>query len=319
MSVTPTGLPHEATRAERGWLARFLASDLVWSFRHSPVAIGALAITLVLMAASAAAPWIAPHDPFDLTTFSLVDAEYPPSWLEGGDPRYLLGTDTQGRDLFSLILYGSRISLVVGVFSILLAMVLGVCIGLVSGYVGGRIDAVLMRIADIQLSFPAILIALLVDGLARATLPGEMREQYAIYVLVFAIGISKWVLFARTVRGSTLVERGKEYVQAARIMGRPTAVIMFQHVLPNCLGPVLVIATINLALAVLTEATLSFLGVGLPPTSPSLGTLIRIGNEYLFSGLWWITIFPGLTLVVLVLAVNLLGDWLRDALNPKLR
>ena len=308
-----------SARDARGWLARALGSDIVYSFRRSPVAIGASLVTLVLILAAALAPLIAPHDPFDLTTFSLIDAEYPPSWLEGGDPRFFLGTDTQGRDMLSMILYGSRISLVVGFCSILFAMVLGVSIGLLSGYVGGKLDAFLMRIADIQLSFPAILIALLVDGLARAFLPGETREEYATFVLVFAIGISKWVLFARTVRGSTLIERGKEYVQAANIMGRSTLVIMFQHVLPNCLGPVLVIATINLALAVLTEATLSFLGVGLPPTSPSLGTLIRIGNEFLFSGLWWITLFPGFALVVLVLAVNLLGDWLRDALNPKLR
>ena len=300
-------------------MAGALDSDIVHSFRTSPVAITATVVTLVLIAAAIAAPLIAPHNPFDLKTFSLIDAEYPPSWVEGGDARFLLGTDTQGRDLFSLILYGSRISLVVGFCSILLAMTLGVCIGLISGYVGGKLDAFLMRVADIQLSFPAILIALLIDGLARALLTGETHEEYAIYVLVFAIGISKWVLFARTVRGSTLVERGKEYVSAARIMGRSPLVIMFHHVLPNCLGPILVIATINLALAVLTEATLSFLGVGLPPTSPSLGTLIRIGNEFLFSGLWWITIFPGVTLVVLVLAVNLLGDWLRDALNPKLR
>jgi peptide/nickel transport system permease protein len=304
---------------EKSWIARVLASDIVYSFRKSPIAIGAFAVTLFMVLSAAFAPLIAPHDPFDLTTFSLIDAELPPAWMEGSDPRFLLGTDTQGRDLLSMILYGSRISLVVGVCSIIFAMVLGVSIGLLSGYVGGKLDAFLMRVADIQLSFPAILIALLIDGLARAFLPDETREQYAIYVLIFAIGISKWVLFARTVRGSTLIERGKEYVQAAHIMGRSRMVIMFQHVLPNCLGPVLVIATINLALAVLTEATLSFLGVGLPPTSPSLGTLIRIGNEFLFSGLWWITIFPGIALVMLVLAVNLLGDWLRDALNPKLR
>jgi peptide/nickel transport system permease protein len=304
---------------EQGFLARFLASDILYSFRRSPMAIGAFVVTLALVLSSAAAPIIAPHSPFDLTSYSLLDAEYPPAWLEGGDPRFLLGTDTQGRDVLSMILYGSRISLTVGFLSILFAMVLGVSIGLLSGYVGGTLDAFLMRVADIQLSFPAILIALLVDGLARAFLPGQTREELAMYVLVFAIGISKWVLFARTVRSSTLIERGKEYVQASLIMGRRPLVIMFQHVLPNCLGPILVIATINLALAVLTEATLSFLGVGLPPTSPSLGTLIRIGNEYLFSGLWWITIFPGVALVLLVLAVNLLGDWMRDALNPKLR
>jgi len=305
--------------AQPGWFKRAADSDIFYRFKRSPIAIGATALALTIMLAAAFAPLIAPHSPFDLTTFSLIDAEYPPFWVEGGDPRFLLGTDPQGRDELSLILYGARISLVVGFCSIVFAMTLGITLGLISGYMGGAIDAFLMRIADVQLSFPAILIALLVDGLASAFLPEEIRDESAIYVLIFAIGISKWVIFARTVRGSAMVERNKEYVQAARIMGRRAWFIMARHVLPNCMGPVLVIATINLALAVLTEATLSFLGVGLPPTSPSLGTLIRVGNEYLFSGLWWITIFPGLTLVLLVLSVNLLGDWLRDALNPKLR
>ncbi len=302
-----------------GWLARAADSDIAYSFTRSPVAMGAAAITIILITAAALAPWIAPHSPFDLTTFNLLDSELPPVWMEGGDARFLLGTDSQGRDLLSLILYGARISLVVGFCSIIFAMVLGVSLGLVSGYYGGPLDAFLMRLADVQLSFPAILLALLVDGVASAFLPEHVREAAAIYVLIFAIGISKWVIFARTVRGSAMVEKHNDYVSAARIMGQPAFFIMIRHVLPNCLGPVLVIATINLALAVLTEATLSFLGVGLPPTSPSLGTLIRIGNDFLFSGLWWITIFPGATLVILVLSVNLLGDWLRDALNPKLR
>jgi peptide/nickel transport system permease protein len=307
------------TTASPGWLARAADSDIAYSFTRSPVAMGAAALTLLIMLAALLAPWIAPHDPFDLTTFNLLDSELPPVWMEGGDARFLLGTDSQGRDLLSLILYGARISLLVGFSSIVFAMALGVTLGLLSGYYGGPLDAFLMRLADVQLSFPAILIALLVDGLASAFVPEHAREGSAIYVLIFAIGISKWVIFARTVRGSAMVEKRNDYVSAARIMGQPSAFIMFRHVLPNCLGPVLVIATINLALAVLTEATLSFLGVGLPPTSPSLGTLIRIGNDFLFSGLWWITIFPGATLVLLVLAVNLLGDWLRDALNPKLR
>jgi len=300
-------------------IRRVYQSDVAFSFRQSPVAIGAAVVALILIAVALLAPWIAPHDPFDTRTFSLVDAELPPFWIAGGDPRFPLGTDTQGRDLLSLILHGTRISLAVGFFSLVFAMAVGVTVGLVSGYAGGATDAFLMRIADVQLSFPAILIALLIDGLARALIPDGLRENLAIYVLIFAIGISKWVQFARTTRGSTLVEKNKEYVQAARIIGRSPFVIMVRHILPNALGPLLVIATIDLALAILTEATLSFLGVGLPPTSPSLGTLIRIGNDYLFSGLWWITIFPGTTLVLLVLSVNLLGDWLRDALNPKLR
>lgn len=305
-------------RRMRDGVRRALDSDIFYSFRRSRITIVAAVTALILILAAAFAPWVAPHTPLDLATINLMDAELPPMWIDGGQATFPLGTDNQGRDLLSTILYGSRISLTVGLLSILLAMSLGVSIGLLAGYAGGMVDAFLMRVADVQLSFPAILIALLIDGLARGILPKDLREDMAIYVLVFAIGISKWVLFARTVRGSTLVEKNKEYVQAARIIGLRPILIMVRHVLPNALGPVLVIATINLALAVLTEATLSFLGVGLPPTSPSLGTLIRIGNEFLFSGLWWITIFPGITLVLLVLSVNLLGDWMRDALNPKL-
>ena len=240
-------------------------------------------------------------------------------WIEGGDPRFLLGTDDQGRDMLSTIMYGARISLGVGFASVIFAMVIGISLGLISGYMGGITDAIIMRVADIQLSFPAILLALLIDGVARSLLPRDMHDEVALYVLVFAIGISGWVQYARTVRGSTMVEKNKEYVQAAHVMGIPPTLIMLRHVLPNAMGPVLVIATIHLAVAIITEATLSFLGVGVPPTSPSLGTLIRVGNDFLFSGEWWITIFPGAALAILVLAVNLLGDWLRDALNPKLR
>ncbi|HEX2652560.1 MAG TPA: ABC transporter permease, partial [Xanthobacteraceae bacterium] len=264
-------------------------------------------------------PLIAPHDPFDLRQLSLLDARNPPAWLTDGDWTFPLGTDDQGRDIYSTILYGSRISLTVGIFSVLFAASIGIMLGLTAGYFGGSIDAMIMRIADVQLTFPAILIALLVDGTVRA-LFGEQRNEDAVFwVLVFSIGLSFWVQYARTVRGSTLVERNKDYVLAARLIGIHPALILFRHILPNVIGPVLVIATINLALAVITEATLSFLGVGLPPTQPSLGTLIRIGNNFLFSGEWWIAIFPGITLAALVLAVNLLGDWLRDALNPKLR
>ena len=300
-------------------LARFWDSDLAWSFRRSRTAMAAAAVLLVILAGAVFAPWVAPHDPFDLASVSLLDARNPPAWLAGGSWDYPLGSDNLGRDVFSTILYGSRISLWVGFASIVLAMVLGVGLGLVSGYVGGVTDAIIMRIAEIQLSFPAILIALLVDGIMRGIVPRELQDSLAEDVLILSIGLSFWVQYARTVRGSTMVERGKEYVQAARVIGRHPLAIMLRHVLPNVMGPVLVIATINLALAIITEATLSFLGVGVPPTQPSLGTLIRIGNDFLFSGEWWITIFPGLALVALVLSVNLLGDWLRDALNPRLR
>jgi len=293
--------------------------DLAWSFRRSPVTIVAAAITLVGVVAAATAPWIAPQNPLDLAALDLNSAFLPPAWSESGNAAYLLGTDNQGRDILSSILYGARVSLVVGLASVLLAMLLGVSLGLISGYFGGRIDAFIMRVADVQLSFPAILIALLIDGVARIGLSAEAHDALALGVLVAAIALSQWVNYARTVRGSTLVEKNKEYVQAARVIGRGPLAILGSHVLPNVIGPVLVIATINIGVAIITEATLSFLGVGVPPTTPSLGTLIRVGNEFLYSGEWWITVFPGTALVILVLSVNLLGDWLRDALNPKLR
>lgn len=308
-----------ASNSNKSRLARALDSDLWHNFITSPVAVISALLTLCFFASAIFASYIAPHNPFDLATISIMDASLPPAWLEGSDARFVLGTDDQGRDIFSTIIFGARISLFVGFASVIFSMILGIGLGLISGYVGGRLDAFIMRVADIQLSFPAILIALLIDGVARGVLPREMHHDVAIYVLIFAIGISGWVQYARTVRGSTLVEKNKEYVQAARVIGIGPLIILWRHILPNVMGPVLVIATIHLAIAVITEATLSFLGVGVPPTTPSLGTLIRIGNDYLFSGEWWITIFPGIALVLLVLAINLLGDWLRDALNPKLR
>jgi peptide/nickel transport system permease protein len=294
-------------------------SDVLWSFRHSPVAVAAFAVFMVCAVAAVLAPWIAPHNPFDLKTLNLMDALTPPRWSEGGKAAFLLGTDDQGRDVLSAIMYGARVSLLVGLASVALALFLGVTLGLLAGYAGGKIDAFIMRVADVQLSFPAILIALLIDGVFRAALPRDAHSNVALFVLVLAIGLSNWVQYARTVRGSTMVEKNKEYVQAARVIGIPAFAIMLRHLLPNVLGPVLVLATINIATAILTEATLSFLGVGVPPTQPSLGTLIRIGNDFLFSGEWWITIFPGAALVTIVLSINLLGDWLRDALNPRLR
>ena len=298
---------------------RFTDSDIWYSFKKSPVTVVSAIVTFLFFFVTIFAPFIAPHDPFDLASIDLMDASLPPAWFLDGETRFLLGSDDQGRDILSTIIYGSRISLFVGFVSVIFSLILGVGLGLISGYVGGRLDAFIMRVADVQLSFPAILIALLIDGLARSLLPRELHDEVALYVLVFAIGISGWVQYARTVRGQTLVEKGKEYVQAARVIGIRQWTILLRHILPNVTGPVLVIATIHLAIAIITEATLSFLGVGVPPTTPSLGTLIRVGNDFLFSGEWWITIFPGIALVLLVLAVNLLGDWLRDALNPKLR
>ncbi len=307
------------TPAKSTWLSRALDSDIWYSFCRSPVTIASAVVTLLFFLAAIFAPFVTPFNPFDLASIDIMDASVPPVWQDGGDARFILGTDDQGRDMYSTIVYGARVSLFVGFASVIFSIIMGVGLGLVSGYVGGRLDAFIMRVADIQLSFPAILIALLIDGVARSVLPRSMHEEVAFYVLIFAIGISGWVQYARTVRGSTLVEKNKEYVQAARVIGIGPAIILLRHILPNVMGPVLVIATIHLAIAVITEATLSFLGVGVPPTTPSLGTLIRVGNDYLFSGEWWITIFPGIALVLLILAINLLGDWLRDAMNPKLR
>jgi peptide/nickel transport system permease protein len=300
-------------------LARILDSDFAYSFRQSPVAVVSAAIALILVVAAVLAPWIAPHDPMDVASLSLLDSFKPPIGYPDADWSNLLGTDNQGRDVLSAILYGMRISLMAGIFSVLLAIVVGVALGLLAGYAGGTIDTLLMRIADVQLTFPSILTALLVDGVVSAALPRTMRDSLQIYVIIFAIGISLWPNFARTVRGSTLVERNKDYVMAARVIGVGSWRIMISHVLPNVLGPVMVIGTLGLGNAIITEATLSFLGVGLPPTQPSIGTLIRLGDDFLFSGQWWVTVFPGLALIIMVLAINLLGDWLRDALNPRLR
>ncbi len=311
--------PPEVLMRRPSRLRAIIDSDLVYSFLRSRVTIAAAVVTLVIVLAALLAPWIAPNDPYDLRQLSLLDSHNPPAWLQGGDWRFLLGTDDQGRDVFSTILYGSRQSIAIGLMATLFAGLLGISLGLIAGYAGGTIDAFIMRAADIQSTFPAILIAMLIDGTSRALFGEQRNEQVVFWVMVLSIGLSFWVQYARTVRGSTLVEKNKDYVLAARLIGIRPSKILFRHVLPNVVGPVLVIATINLALAIITEATLSFLGLGLPPTQPSLGTLIQIGQKYLFAGEWWIAIFPGLTLAALVLAVNLLGDWLRDALNPKLR
>ena len=295
-------------------------SDLAWSFRQAPLVMAAALMTTVIVLAAVLAPLIAPHDPFNPATLNLMDGFTPPMTPNAMSGQvYLLGTDNQGRDILSTILYGARISLFVGFSAVLFAMVLGIFVGLVSAWRGGWIDSTLMRVADIQLSFPSILIALLIFGVARSLIPVAYREQMAIWVLIVAIGLSDWVQFARVVRGAALVEKSKEYVQAAQAIGVRPSRIVLTHILPNVMGPVLVIATIGLALAIIAEATLSFLGVGVPPTQPSLGTLIRIGQGFLFSGEWWIILFPSLTLLALALSVNLLGDWLRDALNPKLK
>jgi peptide/nickel transport system permease protein len=300
------------------WLSRWWGSDVGHSFRTSPVAMAAALVAAICLFCALFAGWVAPHNPLDLATLELGDARLPPAWVEGGSSKYLLGTDSQGRDILSALMYGARISLAVGLASVLLSLLIGVTLGVLAGYRGGWIDAALMRLCDVMLSFPAILVALLIAGVGRALFPNA-QDSLAFGVLIVSITLTGWVQYARTVRGSTLVERSKEYVQAARVTGVSSARIMRRHVLPNVLGPVMVLATIQVATAIIIEATLSFLGVGAPPTSPSLGTLIQEGNKFLFSGEWWITVFPGLMLMAISLSVNLLGDWLRDATNPRLR
>ncbi|MCG8640859.1 MAG: ABC transporter permease [Desulfobacterales bacterium] len=301
-------------------IKRFWQSDLMWSFRHSPVAVISLFVTVFLIFSAVCAPILAPHNPFDPSTLNLMNGFSKPMTPNPfTNEVFLMGTDDQGRDMFSTIMYGMRVSLFVGFMAVVFSMTLGVALGLLAGYLGGWIDTIIMRIADIQLTFPSILVAMLIFGIAKGFTPIEMRDQMAIWVLILAIGLSDWVKFARVVRGATLVEKSKEYIQAAKLIDRKPMAIMISHILPNVLNPVLVIATISLALAIIAEATLSFLGVGAPPTQPSLGTLIRIGQDYLFSGEWWILFFPAVTLLSLALSVNLLGDWLRDALNPRLR
>jgi peptide/nickel transport system permease protein len=306
-------------RHKRSWAVQFFDSDIWASFTRSKLTMVAAFVTFLFFALAIVAGLVAPQDPFDPAQLELMNSRLPPIWEADGQAPFLLGSDEQGRDILSAILYGLRISLLVGFLGVVFSAALGIGLGLVAGYTGGAIDSLIMRVADVQLTFPAILIALLVDGVAKAVLGGHLDPATMLSVLVFSIGLSFWVQYARTVRGSVMVEKGKDYIAAARLIGLPAPIIMVRHILPNVLGPVLVIATINLALAIITEATLSFLGSGMPETMPSLGTLIRIGNNYLFSGEWWIVAFPGIALAVLVLAINLLGDWLRDALNPRLR
>src|SRR4051812_4006770 len=322
--MTDAVVPRPAAAAPQagrgaGWLRRGLDSDIVYSFRRSRLTMVAAVVTVLFFLLAILAPLLSVQNPFDPAQLQLMNSRISPLWTADGQSPYLLGTDEQGRDMLSAILYGLRISLAVGVLGMLLAGTIGIALGLIAGYVGGAVDSVIMRIADVQLTFPAILIALIVNGIAKSLFGNRLDSMSMLVVLVLAIGLSFWVGYARTVRGSVMVEKSKDYVAAAQLIGLPAPKIMLRHVLPNAMGPVLVIATINLALAILTEATLSFLGAGMPETMPSLGTLIRIGNNYLFAGEWWIVPFPGIALAGLILSINLLGDWLRDALNPKLR
>jgi len=300
-------------------LKAFGNCELAWRFRNSPPVIFAAVVLIALVFCAAAASLIAPHNPFDPATLNIMDARLPPAWIDGGSSTYLLGTDEQGRDILSTIFYGMRVSILVGIAAVAFSMTIGVALGLIAGYLGGWVDTVIMRLGDIQLSFPTIMIAFFIDGVAKIVMPIGMREEMRFYVVILAIGVADWVQFARTVRAATMIERRKDYVAAARISEVGNVRILLAHILPNTIGPVLVLATLGLGVAILTEAILSFLGLGMPPSQPSLGTLIRAGNDLLLSGEWWISLFPGAALVLLVLAVNIVGDWLRDVLNPRLR
>ena len=301
-----------------GTWQRFTSSSVFWSFRHDMVAMISFAVMCLYLLLSFSAPLIAPYNPYDPTTIDIMDSEMPPAWLERGEARFPLGTDAQGRDMLSTILYGTRISLTIGICAVLLQAFLGISIGLISGYFGGRIDNFLMRLADIQLSFSTLMVAIIVLAVFQALFGTELYERLAILMLILVIGIAEWPQYARTVRASVLAEKKKEYVDAVRVIGLSPVRIMFRHILPNTLSPILVISTVQIANAIVSEAALSFLGLGMPVTKPSLGSLINSGFEFIFSGSWWITIIPGIVLVVLVLVMNLLGDWLRDVLNPKL-
>lgn len=307
-----------STEQESSRLMRLWNSNMIYSFRRNPVAVVSLAVFLIIAILSALAPLIAPFDPYDPAQIDIMNSEYPPAWVEGADPQFALGTDDQGRDLWSTILYGTRLSLLIGICAVALQAILGISIGLIAGYFGGRLDSLLMRLADIQLSFSTLMVAIIFLAVTQAMFGSETFNQFAIYFLIAVIGVAEWPQYARTVRATVLAEKKKEYVDSARVLGFGTTRIMVRHILPNSLSPIFVISTVQVANAIISEASLSFLGLGMPPSQPSLGSLISSGFDYIFSGSWWITAIPGVVLVVLVLVINLLGDWMRDVLNPKL-
>lgn len=309
-SMVDTGEP---TRLQRIW-----QSNMAYSFRRNPVAVVSLVIFLIIAVMSLLAPVIAPFDPYDPASIDIMNSEYPPAWVDGSEPDFILGTDDQGRDLWSTILYGTRLSLIIGLCAVGLQAFLGISIGLIAGYIGGRLDNILMRLADIQLSFSTLMVAIIFLAVTQAMFGSETFNQYAIFFLIAVIGVAEWPQYARTVRATVLAEKKKEYVDSARVLGFGAGRIMVRHILPNSLSPIFVISTVQVANAIISEASLSFLGLGMPPSQPSLGSLISSGFDYIFSGSWWITAIPGVVLVVLVLVINLLGDWMRDVLNPKL-
>jgi len=299
-------------------LQKFKESYFLYSFKRDKVAIASFIILAILLILALTAPWIAPVNPYDARNLDIMDSEIPPMWSEGGESRFILGTDNMGRDMLSTMLYGLRTSILIAVGAVCLQAGLGILVGLTAGYIGGKTDAVLMRIADIQFSFPYLMLAIFISAIFQAVYGIGSYERLAVPLLIVIIGLAEWPMYARTIRASVMGEVNKEYVEAARVIGLSRPTIMIRHVLPNSLTSLMVISTIQFANAVMSEAALSFLGFGMPVSKPSLGSLIQAGFDFIFSGSWWITIFPGIWLVLFVLVINLLGDWLRDVLNPKL-
>ena len=299
-------------------LQKFKDSYFLYSFKRDKVAIFSFVTLTVFLMLALTAPWISPMDPYDSANIDIMNSEIPPAWMEEGSREFLLGTDNQGRDMLSTMFYGLRTSILIGIGAVALQGIIGVMVGLVAGYFGGKTDAFLMRLADIQFAFPYLMVAIFMSAIFQVIFGLGSFERLAVPLLIVIIGLSNWPMFARTIRASVMGEKNKEYVEAARVIGLPRRIIMFRHILPNSLTSVMVISTIQVANAVMSEAALSFLGLGMPVTQPSLGSLIRAGQEFFFSGSWWITVFPGIWLVVFVLVINLLGDWMRDVLNPKL-
>ncbi len=293
-------------------------SYFLYSFVRDKVAVTSFVLLLVFLVMAFSAPVISPMNPYDSDNIDIMNSEIPPMWMEDGTPEFPLGTDNQGRDMLSTMLYGLRTSIIIGLGAVAIQGGIGIFLGLMAGYLGGKTDALLMRLADIQFSFPYLMVAIFMSAIFQVIFGLGSFERLAVPLLTIIIGLSNWPMFARTIRASVMGEKNKEYVEAARVIGLPQWRIMFRHILPNALTSVMVISTIQVANAVMSEAALSFLGLGMPVTKPSLGSLIRAGQEYFFSGAWWITVFPGIWLVLFVLVINLLGDWLRDVLNPKL-
>ncbi|MCP4671770.1 MAG: ABC transporter permease, partial [Desulfobacula sp.] len=284
-------------------LQKFRESYFLYSFKRDKVVMATSTVLVILLILAAAAPWIAPMNPYDANNIDIMNSEIPPMWSEEGESRFPLGTDNMGRDMLSTMLFGLRTSIIIGVCAVTLQATLGILVGLTAGFIGGKTDAFLMRLADIQFSFPYLMLAIFIGAIFQVLFGVGSYEKLAVPLLIVIIGLAEWPVYARTIRASVIGEINKEYVEAARVIGLSRPTIMVRHVLPNSLTSVMVISTIQVANAIMSEAALSFLGMGMPVTKPSLGSLIQSGFEFIFSGSWWITVFPGIWLVLFVLVI----------------